>query len=82
MRKILIIGALFAFPFSAGFLTVLFHHHALHPYLIRWNTRQPLVGNHQVSENDLSVPPGVDSALRVLLNDQRVVGTHILDQIS
>jgi hypothetical protein len=78
MRKILVISTLFALPFSAGFLAVIFVHHAPHPYLIRWNTRQPLAGNHEVSENDLSVPAGVDSALRVLLNDQRVVGTHIL----
>jgi hypothetical protein len=78
MRKVLIISALFAVPFSAGFLAVISVHHAQHPHLVRWNARQPLTGNHQVSENDLSVPAGVDSALRVLLNDQRLAGAHIL----
>jgi hypothetical protein len=77
MRKYFLAAGIFLIPFVIGLYFVATSRHTPHEYRNSWKIARPIGLNHQSEPEDLHIIPGLDAALRLLVNDQRLQGNHL-----
>jgi hypothetical protein len=77
MRSRLLFGSIAVAVFALGLYGVTRPRTESRGYKMTWVTVRQLATNHQVQAGDLAIPGRPDSALRLLLNDRRLEGSHV-----
>jgi hypothetical protein len=77
MRSRLLFGSTAVAVFLVGLYGVTRPRNEAPGYRVTWVAARPLIKNHEVEAGDLAIPGRPDSALRLLLNDRRLEGSHV-----
>jgi hypothetical protein len=77
MRKFLVFGIPALVAFGVGLYRVATVRPKEGEYSAKWVASRAFAANHQVQQDDLRVPGGIDAVVRLLLEDESLNGAHV-----